>query len=99
VDGHRVHRLARALLVVALGSDAMKDMRMKIKTIPSNCIASGNCTLVAPDLFGQDDKGVVVARMTHPSAAQLAHARSAAAACPVAAIELIELEDDVGTEE
>jgi ferredoxin len=71
-------------------------MSKKIKTIPSNCIASGNCTLVAPELFGQDDKGVVVARVTHLTAAQLADARNAAAACPVAAIEL---EDDVGSQE
>jgi len=38
----------------------------------------------------------VVARVTRLSAAQLADAQSAAAACPVAAIEL---EDDVGTAE
>jgi ferredoxin len=69
---------------------------MKIKTKPSNCIASGNCTIVAPELFGQDDKGVVLVRVTRPSAAQLADARSAVAACPVAAIELED--DDGGTE-
>jgi ferredoxin len=72
------------------------SLRQKIKTIRSNCIASGNCTLIAPDLFRQDDEGVVVARVTRLSAAQLADARRAAAACPVAAIEL---EDDVGAEE
>jgi ferredoxin len=67
----------------------------KIKTIRSNCIASGNCRIVAPDLFGQDDQGVVVARVTRLGAAQLGDARRAAAACPVAAIEL---EDDAGNE-
>lgn len=66
----------------------------KIRTIPGSCIASGNCTLVAPDLFGQDEKGIVVARVTRLTAAQLADAQSAAAACPVAAIELV---DDVET--
>lgn len=74
----------------------MTSLRKKIKTIRSNCIASGNCTLVAPDLFGHDNDGVVVARVTRLSAAQLADARNAAAACPVAAIEL---EDDVGIDE
>jgi ferredoxin len=78
------------------GLENAASLRMKIKTIPSNCIASGNCTIIAPDLFGHDDKGVVVARVTSLSAAQLADARNAVAACPVAAIEL---EDDVGTEE
>jgi ferredoxin len=77
-------------------SKIVTSLRKKIKTIPSNCIASGNCTIVAPDLFRQDDEGVVVARVTHLSAAQLSDAQRAAAACPVAAIEL---EDDVGTEE
>lgn len=77
-------------------SKDVTSSRKKIKTIRSNCIASGNCTLIAPELFGQDDEGVVVARVTRLSAAQLADAQSAAAACPVAAIEL---EDDVGTAE
>jgi ferredoxin len=77
-------------------SNEVTSWRKKIKTIRGNCIASGNCTLVAPELFGQDDQGVVVARVTRLSAAQLADAQSAAAACPVAAIEL---EDDVETAE
>lgn len=77
-------------------SKNVTSLRKKIKTIPSNCIASGNCTIVAPDLFRQDDEGVVVAQVTRLSAAQLSDAQRAAAACPVAAIEL---EDDVGMEE
>jgi len=77
-------------------SENPASLRKKIKTIRSNCIASGNCILVAPELFSHDDEGLVVARVTRLSAAQLADARSAAAACPVAAIEL---EDDVETEE
>jgi ferredoxin len=77
-------------------SEDVTPLRKKIKTIRSNCIASGNCTLIAPDLFSHDDEGLVVARVTRPNAAQLADARRAAAACPVAAIEL---EDDVGTEQ
>jgi len=76
-------------------SKSVTSLPKKIRTIPSNCIASGNCTLVAPELFGQDDKGVVVARVSRLSASQLGAARNAAAACPVAAIELV---DDVGTE-
>jgi ferredoxin len=76
-------------------SKNVTSLPKKIKTIRSNCIASGNCTLVAPNLFAQDDEGVVVARATHLSDAQLPDARRAAAGCPVAAIEL---EDDVGTE-
>jgi len=71
------------------------SLNTKIKTIPSRCIASGNCRIVAPNLFGQDEEGVVVARVTRLDAGQLADARRAAAACPVAAIEL---EDDAGNE-
>jgi ferredoxin len=77
-------------------SEDVTPLRKKIKTIRSHCIASGNCAIIAPELFGQDDEGVVVARVTRLSAAQLADAQSAAAACPVAAIVL---EDDVGTAE
>lgn len=74
----------------------MTSLHKKIRTIPGSCIASGNCTLVAPDLFAQDEKGVVVARVSRLTAAQLTDAQSAAAACPVAAIELV---DDVETAE
>jgi ferredoxin len=77
-------------------SKNVTSSRKRIKTIRSSCIASGNCIIVAPDLFGQDDEGIVVAKVTRLSAAQLSDAQRAAAACPVAAIEL---EDDVGTEE
>jgi len=69
---------------------------VKIKTIPTKCIASGNCSIVAPALFGHDAEGVVVARVTRPIAAQVDDARRAAAACPVAAIEL---EEEEGTDE
>ena len=89
-------RLSAGVLGREFMSKDVTSLHKKIKTIRSNCIASGNCTLVAPELFGQDDEGVVVARVTRLSAAQLADAQSAAAACPVAAIEL---EDDVGTAE
>lgn len=71
-------------------------MPKKIKTRPSDCIASGNCTLAAPELFAQDDEGVVLVRVMRPGADQLPDARRAVAACPVAAIEL---EDDEETEE
>jgi ferredoxin len=75
-------------------SDDVTSLRKKIKTLRSHCIASGNCTLIAPELFGQDQEGVVVVRVISLSAAQLSDAQRAAAACPVAAIEL---EDDGGT--
>jgi ferredoxin len=90
----------RAIIVGELDREFMgknvTSLRQRIKTIRINFIASGIFTIVAPDLFGNDDKGVVVARVTRLSAAQLADARNAAAACPVAAIEV---EDDVGPEE
>jgi ferredoxin len=93
-------RAVRAIIARRFRRDCMSknvtSVPKKIKTIRSNCIASGNCTLVAPDLFGHDPEGLVVARVTRLNAAQLADAQRAAAACPVAAIEL---EDDVGPAE
>jgi ferredoxin len=61
-------------------------MALKIKTFPEQCISSGNCVLVAPKLFGQDEKGVVVVRIPEPDPADYAAAREAAASCPVIAI-------------
>lgn len=61
---------------------------MKIKVFKERCISSGNCVHTAPRLFGQDDEGLVEARVANPAAADQADARKAAANCPVAAIEV-----------
>jgi ferredoxin len=61
---------------------------MRIKVHLQRCISSGNCVLAAPRLFTQDEEGLVVAQMPNPQPGDHEAARKAAAACPVAAIEL-----------
>ncbi len=63
---------------------------MRIGTHPERCIASGACSLAAPQLFTQDEDGLVVALVREPSLVDQDDARRAAAACPVAVIELEE---------
>jgi ferredoxin len=62
---------------------------MKIVTHPDRCIASGACVLTNPDVFAQDDDGIVVALTIHPSAEAESSVREAVRSCPAMAIELI----------
>ncbi|MFM9443655.1 ferredoxin [Streptomyces acidiscabies] len=53
----------------------------------SLCCGAGNCVLVAPGVFDQDeDDGVVVLLTETPAAADLSAVREAAAMCPASAI-------------
>ncbi|MEU3985414.1 ferredoxin [Streptomyces sp. NPDC026672] len=60
---------------------------MKITVDQERCVASGQCVLVAPDLFDQrDEDGVVVLLADRPERARLPEARQAADLCPALAI-------------
>ncbi len=64
---------------------------MKIRIHQDKCIGAGHCVLAAPDVFDQnEDDGIVVLLDDQPAAARHAAARSAARACPVLAIEIVE---------
>ncbi|MER7343114.1 ferredoxin [Streptomyces sp. NPDC000075] len=52
------------------------------------CIGAGMCAMTAPDVFDQDDEGLVVLLEAEPDAARLAAARMAAGVCPSGAITL-----------
>jgi ferredoxin len=67
---------------------------MKIKVYRHRCISSGNCVLAAPRLFTQDEEGLVVAQVANPRPGDYEDARKSAAACPVAAIELQENQEN-----
>ena len=64
---------------------------MKITLHTDYCIASGACVLECPEVFGQDDHGMVVLLDPQPPRALLAKVQKAAAVCPLA---VIEVEDD-----
>ena len=54
------------------------------------CIGAGQCVLVAPDVFDQDDKGLVILLDATPPAALHEAARKAAKLCPARAITIEE---------
>ncbi len=52
------------------------------------CVGAGQCALVAPDVFDQDDDGIVVLLQTDPSGSDLEAAIKAARLCPAWAISI-----------
>ncbi len=62
---------------------------MRIRADRGTCIGSGNCVLVAGDLFDQDDDATVVLLTDTPTAAQEDAAREAVARCPSGALSMI----------
>lgn len=64
---------------------------MKVRADQDKCIASGQCVLLAPDVFDQrDEDGVVVLRDPEPKAELHADVREAAQVCPSLAISVEE---------
>jgi len=50
------------------------------------CVGAGQCALVAPDVFDQDDDGIVIVLEPEVDGALLASATRAARLCPARAI-------------
>lgn len=50
------------------------------------CVGAGQCALVAPDLFDQDDDGIVLLLEPEPDESLLPDAQRAARLCPARAI-------------
>lgn len=67
---------------------------MKIKLHTEFCIASGACVLECPEVFSQDEDGLVVLLDAEPPAHLHAKARKAASVCPVTVIEIVEAPGD-----
>jgi ferredoxin len=59
---------------------------VNISTDTTRCISSGNCVLTAPEIFDQDDSGLVRLLTAEPPGELRKAARDAAAHCPTAAI-------------
>ncbi len=60
---------------------------MRVAVDRSLCCGAGNCVLVAPGVFDQDeDDGVVVLLTERPAGPDERAAREAAVMCPVSAI-------------
>jgi len=61
---------------------------MRIEADTGVCIGSGNCVLTAPDLFDQDDDGIVRVLQAEPPGELEDEAQQAADRCPSQAISL-----------
>ncbi|MEU5836140.1 ferredoxin [Streptomyces diacarni] len=63
---------------------------MRVEVDQPKCVASGQCVLAAPDVFDQDDDGIVVTLNDRPDTGLHDDVREAAALCPAAVISLVE---------
>lgn len=64
---------------------------MSVVVQTSACVGAGQCVLVAPDVFDQDDDGIVVLLQSNPQDGDLEAAKRAARLCPARAINLTTL--------
>jgi ferredoxin len=53
------------------------------------CVGAGMCVLTAPEVFDQDDEGIVTVLAAEPSADQEAAVRQAETLCPSGAVKLL----------
>jgi ferredoxin len=66
------------------------DDELRVEVDADVCVGAGQCALVAPDVFDQDDTdGVVRLLAPHPDAASYPAVREAAALCPSRAIRIV----------
>jgi ferredoxin len=50
------------------------------------CVGAGMCVLTAPEVFDQDDEGIVTVLQKEPDAAEQPAVRQAATLCPSGAV-------------
>ncbi|MFI0779641.1 ferredoxin [Streptomyces sp. NPDC021212] len=66
---------------------------MRVEVDVPKCVASGQCVMIAPDVFDQrEEDGVVVLLDDRPAAELHADVRESAMICPAAAIRVVEQE-------
>jgi ferredoxin len=63
---------------------------MSIAVQADACVGAGQCALVAPDVFDQDDDGIVFLLESEPQGADLEASKRAVRLCPARAITLSE---------
>ncbi|MFE7314783.1 MULTISPECIES: ferredoxin [unclassified Streptomyces] len=63
---------------------------MRITVDTGRCVGAGQCVLTAPDLFDQDDDGLVTVLAPPADGPPLAGAQEAASLCPSGAITVTE---------
>ncbi|MFF5979507.1 ferredoxin [Streptomyces olindensis] len=64
---------------------------MKVEVDVPKCVASGQCVMIAPEVFDQrDEDGIVVLLDETPGPASHGAVRESAMVCPAAAIHVVE---------
>jgi ferredoxin len=66
---------------------------MRINADRDVCIGSGNCVLTAPEVFDQDDEGLVDLLAPDPAPGLAQSARDAVARCPSGALKIADPQD------
>ncbi len=66
----------------------MNPVTAHIRADRNTCVGAGQCVMIAPTLFDQDDEGLVVALAPTPRADQESIARQAVRLCPARALSL-----------
>ncbi|MGW2256329.1 ferredoxin [Streptomyces sp. NPDC001780] len=61
---------------------------MRVTVDQPKCVASGQCVMLAPEVFDQDDDGTVELLNAAPAPEHHDGVRESAAVCPAAAIHL-----------
>jgi ferredoxin len=59
---------------------------VQINTDPDRCIGAGQCVLTAPDVFDQDENGIVTVLRPAPDGGDAVAARKTALVCPSSTI-------------
>jgi ferredoxin len=62
---------------------------MRVEVDPDKCIGSGACVRACPEVFGQDESGVVVLLAETPAPELQDKVREAERACPASVIEAL----------
>jgi ferredoxin len=62
---------------------------MQVSVDTDKCIASGGCVFACPEVFDQDDEGIVVLLQTNPSEELRDKVNEAIDACPAAVISVV----------
>nr|WP_202446108.1 MULTISPECIES: (4Fe-4S)-binding protein [unclassified Streptomyces] len=68
---------------------AAEGVTVRVTADREICVGAGLCALTAPEVFDQDDDGVVTVLAAEPGAEDGAAAREAGALCPSGAVRVV----------